>query len=73
MGDQADGMEYFSALDDAFQKAQLPEPPLDDQHHASASFARPDCHYPEQPEAEASAAAQQHASCSSSCVSSWLL
>ena len=46
MGDQADGMEYFSATDTAFQTAQLPEPPLDDQHQPLGSdvWGRYVCH-----------------------------
>ena len=46
MGDQADGMEYFSATDTAFQAAQLPEPPLDDQHQPLGSdvWGRYVCH-----------------------------
>ena len=46
MGDQADGMEYFSATDTAFQTAQLPEPPLDDQHQPFGSdvWGRYVCH-----------------------------
>ena len=46
MGSQADGMECFSVLDDAFQKAQLTEPPMDDQHQPLGSdvWGRYVCH-----------------------------